>query len=214
MQLPYKIVIIGAPGSGKGTQARRLTKELGIPTLSPGQMYREEVSKGTELGKLVERYTKQGVMVPEEITNDLIAYRLGEPDFANGFIFDGFPRTLMQMGALETMSDITDAIVLKISDKESVRRLSDRWVCDKCGDSFHTHLRPPQVTGICDNCGHMLKHRDDDRPDVIQRRLNTYHRDTEPMIYYYERKGLVRSINGEAPIEEVHAEILTALKRI
>lgn len=214
MQLPYKITLIGPPGSGKGTQAIRLSKELGIPTISPGQMYREEVKKGTELGKLVERYTKQGTIVPEEITHDLIAYRLGEPDCANGFIFDGFPRTLMQMGALETMTELTDAIILKISDKESHRRISDRWICEHCGDSFHTHSRPPKALGVCDTCGSPLVHRDDDRPDVITRRLNIYHRDTEPMIYFYERKGIARMINGEAGIEEVHAEILASLKRV
>ncbi len=214
MQLPYKIALIGPPGSGKGTQATRLAKELGIPSISPGQMYREEVAKGTELGKVVERYTKQGTMVPEEITHDLVAIRLGEPDCVNGFIFDGFPRTLMQMGALETMTDLTDAIILKISDKESVRRITDRWVCNNCGDSFHLHLRAPKVAGICDSCGAKLIHREDDRPDVVARRLNIYHRDTEPMIYYYERKGVARMINGEAGIEEVHAEILEALKRV
>lgn len=213
MQLPYKIAMIGPPGSGKGTQAVLLAKALHIPTISPGHMYREEVAKGTELGKTVTKYTREGLMVPEEITSDLVAYRISEPDCANGFIFDGFPRTLMQMGSLETMTDLTDAIVLKINDKESLRRLTDRWVCPKCGDSFHLVLRPAKVAGTCDSCGASLMHRDDDRPEVIMRRLNQYHRDTEPMIYYYERKGIVREINGEGSIEEVHAAILQVLKK-
>ncbi len=213
MQLPYKITLIGPPGSGKGTQASRLSAVLGIPTISPGHMYRAEVERGTELGKLVSRYTKQGVMVPEEITNDLIAYRLGEPDCANGFIFDGFPRTLMQMGALETMSDLTDAVVLKISDKESMRRLTERLVCLECGDSYHATLHMPKVAGKCDREGSTLVHREDDRPEVITRRLNTYHRDTEPMIYYYERKGIVREVGGEGPVDEIFAAVLAALKR-
>lgn len=214
MQIPYKIVLIGPPGSGKGTQAARLSKELGVPTLSPGHAYREEVAKGTELGKIVKRYMDQGAMVPEEITNDLIADLLAKPESANGFIFDGFPRTIMQMGALETMSDITDAVILQIPDKESVRRISGRLVCDHCGDSFHRELRPSKAEGVCDTCGHALRHRDDDRPEVVARRLNAYHRDTEPMIYFYERKGLARKINGEARIEEVHAAILEAIKHL
>lgn len=209
----YRITMLGPQGSGKGTQAELLAKALGIPQVQPGVMYRKEVALGTSLGKEIAPILASGAMVPHGITNALIAKRLREPDCANGFILDGFPRAMEQVEALDAMgAPLTHAVLIDITDDEAVRRLTQRIVC-VCGKPYTGREFPVEEgqEASCAACNGRLMRRTDDTPDAIRRRLAYYHAETAQVIAEYERRGILVRINGMRPIKEVHQNILTAL---
>ena len=214
-----KIVMLGPPGSGKGTYAFRLTKILGVPHISTGDMVREEIKAQTELGKKIKEYSDKGELVPDEIIINLLAERLRKPDAQKGFILDGFPRTLRQAEALEEISKIDLVINLNVPDEIIVQRLSNRLVCKRCGAIYNRLTLKPKVNGVCDVCGGELYQREDDKPEVIQERLKVYRRNTAPLIEYYRKKGLLRDVYcndlmtpPEVMVEKI-MEIINSLRK-
>lgn len=201
-----KIILLGSPISGKGTQAEMLSKKLGIPHISTGNIFRYNIQKKTKLGKIAAKLINQGKFVPDDITNQLLDKSLRK--IKNGFILDGYPRNLNQARALEKISLIDYAFFVKISDKEAIQRITGRRVCLSCGRVYHLKYQPPKKKGICDFCQKELIHREDDSKEVIQKRLKIYHQNTEPLIDYYRQKGILIEINGEQPIEKVQRDIL------
>ena len=211
-----KIVILGPPGSGKGTYASRLKDLLGIPHISTGDMVREEIRAQTELGKIMKAYSERGELVPDEIIIDMLAKRLSKPDAQRGFILDGFPRTLKQAEYLEKISGVDLVINLNVPDEIIIQRLSNRLICKRCGAIYNRLTLKPKVDGICDKCGGELYQREDDRPEVIQERLNVYRRDTKPLIEYYRRKGILRDVYCESLTttpEEMIGKIMEIIRR-
>lgn len=207
----YKICLFGPVGSGKGTQAEKIVKEMGIPAIVPGNIFRRNISEKTELGRRVESYTSAGRLVPDEITIAMIMERLREPDCAGGFVLDGFPRNKSQAEALNKEHHISHALLIDISDQEAVRRLARRRVCD-CGATYHLDYNPPEKEGVCDECGHRLFQRDDDKEEVIKNRLEIYHKETEPVLRVYEDQGAFHRIDGEQDIPLVWEDVKKALK--
>ncbi len=211
----YNILIIGPQGSGKGTQAERLAAKLGIPTISIGNLFRKEIDRGDARGKEIASFTDKGERVPDTIVHQLMSDRLAESDAANGMILDGFPRTMTQKDVLDAMlaargTTLSHVIVLQISDQESMNRLSGRWVCSntQCEENYHVTFNPPKKDPTrCDKCGSPLMQRDDDKPDAIRRRLEIYHRDTQPLIDYYRSRGILHEVNGEQEIARVEKDI-------
>jgi len=203
-----KIVFLGPQGSGKGTQAAKLFLVFDIPVISPGNIYREELRKNTVLADKVAAYYNQGKLVPDDITNSLIEKRLSKKDCAGGFILDGYPRTIDQARALEKISDITHAILVEISDKEAMYRISGRRMCS-CGEAYHIKFNPPRHDGVCDKCGAELSARKDDKEEMaLRKRLAIYHEQIEPIIKFYQDKGVFYKINGKQFIEAVHKDIM------
>jgi len=190
-----KIVMLGPPGAGKGTYASRLTVKLGVPHISTGDMVRDEIKKQTELGRRIKEYSDRGALVPDEIIIKLLAERLKKPDCDGGFILDGFPRTIRQAEALEKIAKIDLVINLNVPDEIIITRLSNRLICRECGAIYNLLTLKPKRDRICDKCGGPLYQREDDRPEVIKERLDVYRRQTEPLIEYYERKGLLRNVS-------------------
>ncbi|MBS7634490.1 adenylate kinase [Candidatus Bathyarchaeota archaeon] len=210
-----RIVMFGPPGSGKGTYASRLTSLLGIPHISTGDMVREEIRAQTEIGKIIKDYSDKGKLVPDEIIVNLLMRRLNEPDAKRGFILDGFPRTMRQAETLEETSGVDLAINLNVPDDVIIQRLSNRLVCKRCGAIYNKLTLKPKIDEICDICGGELYQRDDDKPEVIQERLNVYRRSTEPLIEYYRKKGLLRDIscnNLMTPPEEIVEKIMSVIQ--
>lgn len=190
-----KIIFLGPPGAGKGTYASRLTPILGIPHISTGDIVRDEIKAQTELGKTIREYSDKGELVPDEIIIRLLAKRLRKPDYERGFILDGFPRTIKQAEALERIMKIDLVINLNVPDEIIIKRLSNRLTCRRCGTIYNKLTLKPKRDNICDKCGGQLYQREDDKPEVIQERLNVYRKKTEPLIEYYKKKSLLKDVS-------------------
>ncbi len=208
-----KLIFLGAPGAGKGTQAEIIAKELKIPTISTGNIIREALANGTDMGLKAKSFIEAGKLVPDDVVIGIIKERLAAEDCKNGFILDGFPRTIPQAEALDNMGIIIDKVVdIDVPDENIVNRMSGRRVCKACGSSYHIVNKKPQVEGVCDACGGELQIRKDDAPETVLDRLNVYHEQTEPLKDYYAKCGKLRSVEGTAPITEITASILKVLE--
>ncbi len=211
-----KIIMLGAPGAGKGTQAKQIAEKYAIPHISTGDIFRANIKNGTELGKKAKTYMDQGLLVPDELTCDLVVDRIKQDDCKNGFILDGFPRTIPQAEALDAALDkmgekMDYAIDVDVPDENIVRRMSGRRACLNCGATYHIVSIPTKVEGICDKCGNEVVLRDDDKPETVQKRLSVYHEQTQPLIDYYTNQGILKSVNGTRPMEDVFADIVNIL---
>ncbi len=197
------IIFLGAPGSGKGTQAERVSEKWKIPTVSTGAIIREAIKNGSEMGNLAKTYTEAGKLVPDDVVIGIIKERLAQPDCANGFILDGFPRTVPQAEALDTMGVQIDLVIsLEVPDDTIVERMSGRRVCDKCGASYHTQYKASADGKTCDKCGTTLTLRKDDQPEVVKNRLTIYHEQSEPLKAYYEKKGKLKIVIGQEEVAD------------
>ena len=206
------LILLGAPGAGKGTQAELLVEKLSIPAISTGNMLREAIANGTELGKKVKKLMDNGSLVPDEVILDLVQERVAQPDCAKGFILDGVPRTLAQAEALEARGVCIDHVVsIEIDDEVIEGRMTGRRVCSKCGASYHIVANPPKTEGICDQCQSELITRKDDAPDTVRHRLEVYHELTEVLKDFYGKLGKVRLVNGNQSIADAQKDILAAI---
>jgi adenylate kinase len=214
---PLYIVLLGVPGAGKGTQARMLGEALGIPQISSGDIFRENLKNGTPLGLLAQEYMERGALVPDDVTINMVMERLMRPDCARGAILDGFPRTLAQADSLDRALSsegvrIGCVPLLEVSDDAVIERLAGRRVCRHCQAVYHIVFSPPAVEGICDDCGGELYQRSDDEPDTVRNRLFVYYKQTAPLVGYYFAHGLLVSIDGDRPVEQVQADLLLAVR--
>ncbi|MBS7359631.1 MAG: adenylate kinase [Oscillospiraceae bacterium] len=208
-----KLIFLGAPGAGKGTQAEIIAEKLNIPTVSTGNIIREALANGTEMGIKAKSFIEAGKLVPDDVVIGIIKERLAAEDCNNGFILDGFPRTIPQAEALDNMGIIIDKVVdIEVPDEAVVNRMSGRRVCKACGASYHIQNKPSNVEGVCDSCNGELSIRKDDAPETVLDRLNVYHEQTEPLKDYYERCGKLKIVEGTAPISEITSSILKALE--
>ena len=207
-----KIILLGAPGAGKGTQAELLVQKLSIPAISTGNMLREAMANNTELGKKVKKFMDEGSLVPDELIIGLVADRVSQPDCRNGFILDGVPRTLAQAEALEAKGIKIDHVVsIEVVDSEIEQRMTGRRVCGSCGASYHIVANPPQTEGKCDHCGSELVIRKDDKPETVRHRLEVYHASTEVLKDFYSKLGRLRLVNGSQSIEGANEDILKVI---
>ena len=207
-----KLILLGAPGAGKGTQAELLTEKLSIPAISTGNMLREAIANGTELGNKVKQYMDGGSLVPDELIMGIVAERVARPDCENGFILDGVPRTLAQAEALEAAGVHVDHVVsIEVPDSEIEGRMTGRRVCGQCGASYHVEANPPKTEGVCDLCGSELVIRKDDAPETVRHRLEVYHAATEVLKEFYSKLGRLRLVNGSQSIEGANEDILKAI---
>jgi len=203
------LILLGAPGAGKGTQAELLIEKLGIVSISTGNMLREAMANGTEIGKQAKHYMDNGLLVPDEVIMGIVAERVAQPDCARGFILDGVPRTLAQAEALDAKGIRIDHVVsIEIEDSVIEGRMTGRRVCGKCGASYHIAANPTKVEGICDLCGSEVVTRKDDAPETVRKRLAVYHEQTEVLKDYYQRKGNLRLVEGNQPIHAITEQIL------
>ena len=206
------LILLGAPGAGKGTQAELLMEQLHIPSISTGNMLREAIKNGTDLGKQVKQFMDEGSLVPDELVLSIVAERTAQPDCANGFILDGVPRTLAQAEALDAKGVRIDHVVsIELSDDVIEGRMTGRRVCTKCGASYHITANPPKSEGICDLCGAEVATRKDDAPETVRHRLEVYHASTEILKDYYRTKGKLRLVEGNQSIEGANRAILEAI---
>ena len=209
------LILLGAPGAGKGTQAEILVEKLGIPAISTGNMLREAMANGTPVGKQAKHYMDNGLLVPDEVILGIVAERVAQPDCAKGFILDGVPRTLAQAEALEAKNVRIDHVVsIEIDDSVIEGRMTGRRVCAKCGASYHIVANPPKAEGVCDSCGSELIIRKDDAPETVRRRLDVYHAETEVLKEFYQKLGKLRIVDGNQPIEDANRDILKAIKAL
>ena len=207
------LILLGAPGAGKGTQAELLVSKLSIPAISTGNMLREAIANGTDLGKEAKKYMDVGGLVPDELILGIVAERVAQPDCANGFILDGVPRTIAQAEAIETMGIRIDKVLeLQVEDNVIVERMSGRRVCEKCGASYHILNKKSKVEGVCDLCGGKTVIRKDDQPATVLDRLKAYHEQTEPLVDFYRTRGKLAEIKFCPSIEETTAEVMKALE--
>ncbi len=207
-----KIILLGAPGVGKGTQAERISNKLGIPAISTGLIIRHAIAAQNEVGKLAKGYIDKGQLVPDEVVIKLLLDRLKESDCEKGFILDGFPRTIPQAQALVDNNVNIDVVVdIELEDEEILSRLSGRRECSKCGKTYHVVWNKPSKDGICDSCGASLVRRHDDEPDTIKKRLVVYHNQTEPLKNFYREKGLMAAVRSQEGVEETTKEVFKAL---
>ena len=208
-----KLILLGAPGAGKGTQAEILCDRLNIPTISTGNMIREAMKSGTEMGLKAKEYAENGKLVPDEVVIGIVDERLRMDDCKNGFILDGFPRTIPQAEALDRMGITIDRVVdINVPDEVITRRVSGRRACLDCGSTYHIETKKPQVDGVCDKCGSTLVQRKDDLPETVQERLHVYHAQTEPLRDYYAAAGKLLVVDGQQGIQEIAEQTLTLLK--
>ena len=211
-----KIVMLGAPGAGKGTQAKMIAEEYGIPHVSTGDIFRANVSKGTQLGVEAKKYMDQGLLVPDELTVKILLDRVAKEDCAGGYVLDGFPRTIPQAQALDEALDklgekLDYAIDVDVPDENIVRRMSGRRACLKCGATYHVEHIPPKKEGVCDDCGSELVLRDDDKAETVSNRLKIYHDQTQPLIDYYTQKGILKTVDGTMDMKDVFGAIKNIL---
>ena len=208
-----KLIMLGAPGAGKGTQAAILSQRLRVPTISTGNMLRSAAKAGTPVGLKAKAYMDAGKLVPDEVIIDIVAQRLAQPDCANGFILDGVPRTIAQAEALEQAGVRFDTVLsLEISDEEIEARMEGRRFCHKCGATYHVDNAPSRVPGVCDQCGGQLEQRDDDKPETVKHRLEVYHQETEPLKDFYAQRGILCPVENQPSIEATTQVVLDALK--
>ena len=207
-----KLILLGAPGAGTGTQAEIISKKYAIPSISTGNMIREAIAAGTEMGRNAKSFIDSGALVPDEVVIGIIKERLAKPDCENGFILDGFPRTVPQAQALDDMGvEITDVISIEVPDEKIVERMGGRRVCKSCGASYHVKFNPSENGEFCD-CGELLTIRSDDAPEVVKKRLETYHSQTEPLKGFYEAKGILKLVEGQEKLEDTTALTQAALE--
>ena len=209
-----KLILLGAPGAGKGTQAEILCKKLSIPTISTGNILRAAIKEGTPTGLKAKSFIDAGALVPDEVIIGIVDERLSQPDCQKGYILDGVPRTIAQAEALEKAGIVFDAVVsIEIADEEIMERLSGRRVCESCGASYHLVAVPPKQEGVCDSCGGKLVQRKDDAPETVKARLEVYHMETEPLKAFYEKRGLLKPVENQRTVEGTTQAILHALGR-
>ena len=211
-----KIIMLGAPGAGKGTQAKKIAAKYNIPHISTGDIFRANIKNGTELGKKAKTYMDQGLLVPDDLVVDLVVDRVGQDDCERGYVLDGFPRTIPQAEALtKALADMGQkvdyAIDVDVPDENIVRRMSGRRACVGCGATYHVVYAPTKKEGICDTCGGELILRDDDKPETVQKRLNVYHEQTQPLIDYYTEAGILKTVDGTVEIDDVFQSIVDIL---
>ena len=211
-----KIIMLGAPGAGKGTQAKKIAAKYGIPHISTGDIFRANIKNGTELGKKAKTYMDQGALVPDELTCDLVVDRIQQEDCKDGYVLDGFPRTIPQAecltDALNKLGEKMDyAINVDVPDENIVNRMGGRRACVGCGATYHVVYNAPKVENVCDTCGENLVLRDDDKPETVQKRLDVYHAQTQPLIDYYEKAGILKNVDGTVDMEQVFQSIVDIL---
>ena len=211
-----KIIMLGAPGAGKGTQAKMIAEKYSIPHISTGDIFRANIKNGTELGKKAKSYMDKGQLVPDELTLDLIMDRFKQDDCKNGYVLDGFPRTIPQAEALDTAlkakgEKVDFAIDVDVPDENIVKRMGGRRACVGCGATYHVEYSPTKVEGVCDKCGEELIVRDDDKPETVLNRLEVYHNQTQPLIDYYNEQGILKSVDGTVDMKDVFNAIVDIL---
>ena len=212
-----KIIMLGAPGAGKGTQAKLIAEKYGIPHISTGDIFRANIKEGTELGKEAKGYMDKGQLVPDDLTVRILLDRVSKDDCSKGYVLDGFPRTIPQAEVLDTEvarlgESIDFAIDVDVPDENIIRRMSGRRACLKCGATYHIEHIPPKKEGICDTCGSELVLRDDDKPETVKKRLEVYHTQTQPLIDYYSKQNILRTVDGTRDMQEVFADIVKLLE--
>lgn len=211
-----KIIMLGAPGAGKGTQAKKIAAKYGIPHISTGDIFRANIKNGTELGKKAKTYMDQGLLVPDELVVDLVVDRVNQDDCTKGYVLDGFPRTIPQAEALDKAlaaqgQKMEYAIDVNVPDENIVNRMGGRRACVGCGATYHLVYAAPKQEGVCDTCGGELILRDDDKPETVQKRLGVYHEQTQPLIDYYTNAGILRTVDGTLDMEDVFGAIVSIL---
>ena len=208
--------MLGAPGAGKGTQAKMIAEKYSVPHISTGDIFRANIKNGTELGMEAKKYMDQGLLVPDELTVKILLDRVAQEDCKNGYVLDGFPRTIPQAEvldkALTELGDSIDyAIDVNVPDENIIRRMGGRRACVNCGATYHVEYIPPKKDGICDTCGNELILRDDDKPETVKNRLDVYHKQTQPLIDFYQAKGILKTVDGTVDMKDVFAAIVTIL---
>jgi len=211
-----RVVLLGPPGAGKGTQAALIAARMSVAHIASGDLFRKHLSEGTELGALAKTYMDKGELVPDDVTIRMALERMAEPDAQAGCVLDGFPRTMEQAKALDEALErkgerIASAPLIEVDTEELVRRLAGRWICGGCQTPYHEAFNPPKTTGACDGCDGELRQRDDDKPEVVRARLETYERQTAPLIAYYEAQGKLKRVNGQRSVEQVTGDLEAAI---
>lgn len=211
-----KIIMLGAPGAGKGTQAKMIADKYGVPHVSTGDIFRANIKNGTELGMEAKKYMDQGLLVPDELTVKILLDRVSQPDCKNGYVLDGFPRTIPQAEvldkALAELGESIDYVIdVDVPDENIVKRMSGRRACVSCGATYHVVHVPPKKEGICDRCGSELILRDDDKPETVKNRLDVYHKQTQPLIDFYTKKGVLKTVDGTVDMQDVFKAIVAIL---